>query len=610
VISRFALQERARHSLPRAESSGSPAWGLGLAFLLLVVLVALSLRGDYHASAQSLCTPTLQSRIDAAPAGSTLTLPACVFRESVVVSKPLTLDGQGTAEIRGSDVWTAWTGTGPWVSTNTYPDFGTDSNGATWLGQHLEQVFADGNQLTQVASSPTTSQFALDGSRHVVLTLNPAGHTIEVSTRQSWVLTAANNVTVTRMTMKHSAQVAQGHAIGNDGYSGWVLSSSSLSRVHGTIVGLGDPNYFGGGTVGPHVTHNEIFYGGDQGYGSYRSHGAILDYNSIYQNGWGGYDRGWQGGGGKLATSNNTEVAFNESYANNGPGLWWDIFSAGASVHHNRVHDNVVDASQGQIMFEESSNAGIHDNVVWANSPGGIGIYSSSSGGVEIFKNTVFHHLPGDTISVIYDSTRDNFAGRGQNVNVHDNSLLHDVDGGPSNNRGLVWWSNDNTLYNAANNDRGSNNRFWYPNSESATIRFYFNGQITSIAEFARTLGGSGSVYMSQEEASATIARISGSGIGATATPTSTPTSTANSTPTSTPSSTPRPIDPSATPTVTAGPTLPTVTPVPVDTASPVPTSTTTPPPLTPTETPSPVRTVSCRVMVELDGTPGPWRPC
>ena len=54
------------------------------------------------ATADSGCSQTLQSLIDAAPAASTLVVPPCIYRESVTISKPLTLDGSGVV-IDGRD---------------------------------------------------------------------------------------------------------------------------------------------------------------------------------------------------------------------------------------------------------------------------------------------------------------------------------------------------------------------------------------------------------------------------------------------------------------------------------------------------------------------------
>ncbi len=51
-----------------------------------------------------------------------------------------------------------------------------------------EQVFFDGEPLLQVASDPDSGQFAVDSDRNVVLADDPAGHTVEVSTRRQWVV--------------------------------------------------------------------------------------------------------------------------------------------------------------------------------------------------------------------------------------------------------------------------------------------------------------------------------------------------------------------------------------------------------------------------------------
>ena len=55
----------------------------------------------------------IQALVDAAAPGATVTVPPCLARETVKIDKPLTLNGQPGAEIRGSDVWTAWTAAGP-----------------------------------------------------------------------------------------------------------------------------------------------------------------------------------------------------------------------------------------------------------------------------------------------------------------------------------------------------------------------------------------------------------------------------------------------------------------------------------------------------------------
>src|SRR5215831_2616995 len=137
--------------------------------------------------AAGVCSTSLQSLVDATPSGGVLRLPACLYEQTVTINKPMTLDGQGQAEIRGSDVWTAWTQSGStWISANVLPPFDPgagvicDDPRCNWP----EQAFYDGTPLTQVAVGvqPASGQFSLTSGRQVILANNPAGHVVEVST--------------------------------------------------------------------------------------------------------------------------------------------------------------------------------------------------------------------------------------------------------------------------------------------------------------------------------------------------------------------------------------------------------------------------------------------
>src|SRR5205814_6397300 len=78
-------------------------------------LSAAQVQAHYQATQQAQapnCGTSLQAQVDAATPGSTVSVPACVYRETVNVNKPLTLAGQPGAEIRGSDVWSNWTQNG------------------------------------------------------------------------------------------------------------------------------------------------------------------------------------------------------------------------------------------------------------------------------------------------------------------------------------------------------------------------------------------------------------------------------------------------------------------------------------------------------------------
>src|SRR4051794_10250133 len=98
-----------------------------LAALVSAALLASGLLGPSLPAQAAVCSNSLQSLVDATPPGGVLRLPACVYQQTVTLNKPMTLDGQGQAEIRGSDVWSAWNQSGStWISQNVLPPF---SNG-------------------------------------------------------------------------------------------------------------------------------------------------------------------------------------------------------------------------------------------------------------------------------------------------------------------------------------------------------------------------------------------------------------------------------------------------------------------------------------------------
>src|SRR4051794_33171110 len=106
------------------------------------------------AIASSPCDTKLQSLVDATTTGGVLRLPACIYEEKITITRPITLDGQWQAEIRGSDVWTGWSaGPSTWTSVNSLPVFPHDTQ-AICLDPRCdwpEQVFVDGTPLTQLA---------------------------------------------------------------------------------------------------------------------------------------------------------------------------------------------------------------------------------------------------------------------------------------------------------------------------------------------------------------------------------------------------------------------------------------------------------------------------
>jgi hypothetical protein len=143
---------------------------LAVAMLLLLAIINLpSVNREAAGKAFRSCGFSLQSLVDSAAPGSTVSVPPCVYRETVIIDKPLTLSGQSGAEIRGSDVWSRWKKRGRYWVGGSVPAFTQrewpcepDSDGrCRWP----EQVFFDGQPRYQVAAlqGPDSSRSMMTG---------------------------------------------------------------------------------------------------------------------------------------------------------------------------------------------------------------------------------------------------------------------------------------------------------------------------------------------------------------------------------------------------------------------------------------------------------------
>jgi parallel beta-helix repeat protein len=397
-----------------------------LALLCMCLFLLLNQTRDLHAQTPT-CSQSLQSLINNAAIGSTVLVPNCVYRESVTITKPLTLDGGGKAEIRGSDIWTNWTKSGSTWIKGPVPVFDNNSDHcATDVGgfsdsrragmcDNQEQVFFDGKELNQVSSSPVAGEFMVNSSRQIVLAQDPTGHTVEVTTRTSWVKGGAANVTVRGFTMKHSANKAQLGALTNSGFGNWKIENNNLSYAHGVIVYISDS----GGTI----INNDISYAGQMGIGGNRTTGIIIKGNNVHHNNTQRFSCGFECGGMKLARAANPIVEDNQFYSNYGDGIWCDIDCSGTTIRRNRVYNN----EQKGIVQEISGSGKISDNVVWGNGliyqvyGWGAGILVQNSNNMEVFNNIVAWNADGAGIigqasrTAPYDSAYSN--------SFHDNTI-------------------------------------------------------------------------------------------------------------------------------------------------------------------------------------------
>jgi hypothetical protein len=325
---------------------------------------------------------------------------------------------------------------------------------------------------------------------------------VEVSTRPRWIVTASDGVTIQGMTMRHAGNSALVGAISNDGYSNWTLQDSTLSDAHAADVSLDSGSNL-------RLLRNDIGHAGLDGVsGANVRQGGLVQGNRIHDNRTAdaAFSRSWGASGLKITQVQGFLVDANEVDHNDSVGLWCDVGCSNVTFSNNRVHHNQW---QG-INFEISNGASIHDNVLWENGWGfpswgwGAGIVISSSANAEVYNNTVAWNYAG--ISVIWQNRPDSPGPNPVGNYVHDNIIVKKTVVGDFaqtfwQNLSLAWLSDGTApLYDAASNNRGLNNRYWYDLPESMSVRYTWSAQYLTLAEFLPTAGGTGGGYVSTAE--------------------------------------------------------------------------------------------------------------
>jgi nitrous oxidase accessory protein NosD len=451
------------------------------------------------------CEATIQSLVDAAPAQSTVTVPACLARETVTIDKPLTLLGSPGAAIRGSDAWTSWTAAdGAWRSSESVPVFETPGFCAS--GQDCtepEQVYRDGVPLARMASAPDPDSFALDGTRRVLLGADPSDHLIEVTTRPTWVLIDAPDVTVAGFDMRHAANTPQtGALLNSTNAGGSTVRDNVLSYAHGAAVALdhGSANS---------IVENDIGYAGQLGIhlgGGNPDDGRdnVIRGNRVHNNNLAGFSPEWEAGGLKATVQTGLVIEDNEFASNAGPGIWCDIYCSAVTIARNRVHDN----THAGIMYEVSSDARIVDNTVWANGSGkpewgwGAGILISSSGDTEVARNTSAWNQQA-AISVVSQERADWPDVQAVGNSVHDNTMAQS--------RGwLAFWGDDwnGPLLEPGSRNTGFGNHYW-PGDASRGGQYHWGRDFDDLAAFEATPGEEDATLLGDEEL-ASVLRAAG----------------------------------------------------------------------------------------------------
>lgn len=295
---------------------------------------------------------TLQALLDRAKRGDHLTVPPGVYRETITVKKPLTIDGAGAVEIRGSDVWTEWTGSGPWTSVKTVPvftapgtieqyGFPTCADGTATTCNYPEQVWVDGVGVYKTSGTPGPGRFALDSQRRVILGDSPTARTVEVATRELWAnLGGASALTIKNLTFRHSAGAYQVLAIATSRSDG-----ITFDRVAAYDAGYGAIGV--GGSRNLHVIASDLSKNRGMGLGGSSSVGFQMSDSTVTWNNrqlarYGGSDffTGWGAQGLKLYRGSGALVQGSTFADNGGPGLWADTDVTNVTFRNNVAERN------------------------------------------------------------------------------------------------------------------------------------------------------------------------------------------------------------------------------------------------------------------------------
>lgn len=485
------------------------------------------------------CTQSIASMISDAESGDVISVPACIYRETVTIDKPLALIADPGAEIRGSDVVEDWvfdSALNRWRSVVTVPNYYTrDTSKCADPSNRCnlpEQVFVNGEAYEQMAheSVPSGQQFALDSNRRVVLGDDPTGQMVEVTMRQAWVLAdrAVDDVVIKGFTMKHVSQHAQGGggiSLDYDNHN-WTIEDNKLSDSHADLLQLAG--------TGHEILSNELFNAGwvaingddsdcDSAGGSEcdtgEVRGNLIQRNKIYNNTIGGFNPRWAGGGVKLIGNYDTILELNEVYDNVGPGLWCDIECRDIVFRDNCLYDN----SSNGIFFEISSGAKIYGNRVFGNGFGyadwgwGSGILVSGASldtgmsDAEIYDNVVAWNADG--IGVVRPGSR----GGAHEVTIPKNNLVRDnvialdlVLNGDQ--RWAMGWLEDRRwngeIWEAASNNLGRDNSYWIGSAHTTRSTFKYdatNFNATQIDLFNATLGAENDTILTDAQLQAIL---------------------------------------------------------------------------------------------------------
>lgn len=425
----------------------------------------------------------LQTLINNATAGTTLTIPLGIYRQSATVNKALTVNCAVGTEIRGSDVWTGWSGTGPWTHTGL-PSWSSSAicyPGTGNVCQVRYQVYVDGAPQSYVAgTTPASGQFGVSGTT-LYLGTNPAGHTVEVTTRTGWLSITAANVTLDGLVCRHAGMDQQGGGIESNSatVTNITVKNCKVYYAHGRGISIAAPGPTR--TTSIVIDNNEAAYCGSCGITNSYVDGLTFTNNYLHDNNASNFDGGYEAGGYKCAFVQNATYQGNTSNANvQSHGLWWDGECVNITIAHNECDDN----GRAGVHLETVNTAVVRDNVFKRNGAVvpdfyfGSGVLSHNSHDVQVYDNYCEDNADG--INGVEEDRVEKADGYYlKNNTFRDNTIR--MAGTAVEDWAMGWFASSGTtygpvgnIYDPASGNTGESNGFVYSVGENGNPRWMY----------------------------------------------------------------------------------------------------------------------------------------
>lgn len=310
--------------------------------MALAVAVGLTLTPPGGSPVTAACG-SLQAMVNAAPAGSTITVPACVYHERVRITKPLTINATGAVVDGDSIRDTGVVVVADDVTINglTVTHVNTTSHvGAVWSFGVSRFTFRGG-----AARDSGRICLALDGgSGHRVLDseLTGCGEEGYFMNGVSDTLFAGNHI--------HHNNTALAWDPADEAGGGKAMASQRVTFDRNEVDHNGGPGiWFDNGVVDAVATNNRVHDNDRAGIFFEISDGAEIANNAVWKNGFGYV--AWGYGAGITISSSDRAIVHGNTVAWNARGI--SVISQARLLQPhtgNVVHDNVVISQDADLV--------------------------------------------------------------------------------------------------------------------------------------------------------------------------------------------------------------------------------------------------------------------